>query len=225
MDFSKTVAVAALAAIGSMSAGADEPAFAAGKRTYEVTITNLTPGVSFTPLLVATHSRRVALFRAGQPASEALATLAESGDTAPLKAQLQQSGELLDAVATGGLLAPGASVKVRVQAGGRFSRVSIAAMLLPTNDGFVGLDNFDLPWWDTDPVTVTLTAYDAGSEPNDERCASIPGPHCGGVGGSPGVGGEGFVHVHSGIHGIADLKVATYDWRNPVAQVTIRRVH
>jgi hypothetical protein len=34
---------------------------------------------------------------------------------------------------------------------------------------------------------------------------------------------EGFVHVHSGIHGGADLDPAMHDWRNPVALVTITR--
>jgi len=37
-------------------------------------------------------------------------------------------------------------------------------------------------------------------------------------------GAEGFVHVHSGIHGIGDLDPETLDWHNPVAEVTIRRV-
>jgi hypothetical protein len=46
---------------------------------------------------------------------------------------------------------------------------------------------------------------------------------CGGEGGSPGVG-EGYVHIHTGIHGIGDLLTAAmYDWRNPVAEITIRR--
>ncbi|MEO6079998.1 MAG: spondin domain-containing protein [Steroidobacteraceae bacterium] len=213
-----------LMGIAAATAHADDASFGRAQRKFDVTITNLTAGVSFTPLLVATHSARTEIFRLGKPASDELATLAEGGDTQPLQMKLQQSGELLDAVATAGLLAPGASVTVRVQSRGRFDQLSIAGMLLPTNDGFVALNGIRLPWdWDADEYTYTLSAYDAGSEPNDERCASIPGPHCGGIGGSPGIGGEGFVHIHSGIHGIADLSAAKYDWRNPVALVTIKR--
>jgi hypothetical protein len=37
-------------------------------------------------------------------------------------------------------------------------------------------------------------------------------------------GGEGFVHVHRGIHGVGDLKPIGRDWRNPVATVSIRLV-
>jgi hypothetical protein len=46
---------------------------------------------------------------------------------------------------------------------------------------------------------------------------------CAGAGGSPGVGGEGFVHIHPGIHGIGDLIPAQRDWRNPVAKISIER--
>jgi hypothetical protein len=39
--------------------------------------------------------------------------------------------------------------------------------------------------------------------------------------------GEGYIHVHAGIHGIGGmdgLDPATFDWRNPVVEVTIERV-
>jgi hypothetical protein len=32
------------------------------------------------------------------------------------------------------------------------------------------------------------------------------------------------VHIHAGMHGIGDLDASVRDWRNPVAQVTIRRI-
>ena len=66
--------------------------------------------------------------------------------------------------------------------------------------------------------------YDAGSELNDELCLNIPGPVCGGAGGSPEAGGEGYVHISGGISGKADLAAATYDWRNPTAKIVIKRV-
>ncbi len=33
-----------------------------------------------------------------------------------------------------------------------------------------------------------------------------------------------FVHVHAGIHGVADLVPAAHDWRNPVVEVVIQLV-
>jgi len=44
------------------------------------------------------------------------------------------------------------------------------------------------------------------------------------MGGSPGVGGEGSVHIHAGIHGIGDLTSADFDWRNPTAKIVITRM-
>lgn len=45
---------------------------------------------------------------------------------------------------------------------------------------------------------------------NDEFCSNIPGPHCGGEGYSVN-DGEGYVHIHAGIHGTAELSSADYD--------------
>jgi hypothetical protein len=39
--------------------------------------------------------------------------------------------------------------------------------------------------------------------------------------------GEGYIHVHAGIHGIGGpngLDPAMEDWRDPVVQVTIERI-
>ena len=37
-------------------------------------------------------------------------------------------------------------------------------------------------------------------------------------------GGEGYVHIHAGVHGIASLVPENHDWRNPVARIQIRRL-
>ena len=131
-------------------------------------------------------------------------------------------------VNSGGLLNPGQSVTQRVSTRGGFDNVSVAAMLIPTNDGFFAVNDLEGPNGQ-EAITVFSPAYDAGTERNDELCASIPGPNfieCGGPGGggAPG-GGEGYVHVHAGIHGLGDLRPGIRDWRNPVAKITIRRVN
>ncbi len=191
--------------------------------TFEVTITN-TSKLTFTPLLVVAHKPEISLFEAGQPASDELALLAEGGATGPLSDVLATVPDLVsDFESTGGLLGPGESVTVEIEASRIFNRISVAAMLLPTNDSFVGLNSARIPGFTGTPARFTGIGYDAGSEPNDELCANIPGPQCMGAGDSPDAGGEGYVSVSAGIQGVGDLAAADYDWRNPVAAISIRR--
>lgn len=129
---------------------------------------------------------------------------------------------MIDVADSGGLLAPGDSITVDVSANGGAKKVSVASMLIHTNDGFLSLNGAEAPNGNK-TLVYRSPAYDAGSEPNDEWCANIPGPMCGGFGGSPEFGGEDYVHIHTGIHGIGNLTAAIYDWRNPVAEITIHR--
>lgn len=189
---------------------------------YEVRLTNVTSGVYFTPTLAATHVPGVRLFSLGSPASPELAALAESGDVSPLKAVLDSLGREVSAtMVAGGLLGPGESTTFTIRGRPSQDRLSLAAMLLPTNDGFYAVDAVPLPARGTS--TYTALGHDAGSEFNDELCANIPGPQCGGAGLSV-EDGEGYVHVHPGTHGMADLSRASYDWRNPLAVVTVTRI-
>lgn len=195
---------------------------------YEVTITNLTRGQQFTPLLAVTHKPNVKLFELGRPASPELAILAEEGNTAPLAAALAAQAGAGHVVAGSGLTQPGASVTLTVEARAGFRHLSLAAMLIPTNDAFVAINGVPLPPGN-ESLSMTALAYDAGSERNDELCASIPGPmfiECGGSGGggAPAGGEEGYVHIHAGMHGIGNFAAAARDWRNPVALITVRRI-
>lgn len=199
---------------------------------FEVTVTNLTRGQTFTPVLVASHREGVGLFTLGEPASPELATLAEEGATAPLAVRLLWTPGVRDVADSGappaGFVLPGQSKTIVVRAGRGADHISVAAMLIPTNDAFFALNGVAGPRG-KDAVIHLSPAYDSGSERNDETCASIPGPNfaeCGGPGGGgqPAGGEEGYVHIHAGIHGIGDLDASVRDWRNPVARVSIRKL-
>ena len=217
-------ALAALstALLGHSSARADDEV------SFEVTVTNVTRDQQFTPILVAVHKKGVKLFTLGDPASDALATLAETGMTAELTDLLLATPGVKDVVTVGPLLDPGDSRTITIEGGRRFAHISVASMLIPTNDGFFALNGVRGPRGDR-TSEFRSPAYDAGSEVNDELCASIPGPsfvECGngGGGGAPVGGEEGYVHIHAGIHGIGDFDESERDWRNPVATITIERV-
>jgi Spondin_N len=228
--FGRVVASAVMAGSLTVTAGAwaqDEDS--SPGEFFEVTVTNITRGQQFTPILVASHRADIRLFELGAPASPGLQIIAEEGNVAPLTEALRAMPGVLEVTDSGALLNPGASASIRVRAHGGFDHVSVAAMLIPTNDGFFAVNGARIPHGRSQTQVLTSVAYDSGSERNDELCASIPGPfftECGGPGGgaAPTGGEEGYVHVHAGIHGVGDMSPAERDWRNPVARITIRRV-
>ncbi len=223
MKLGHTIKLLAAALITSLAFSSQ--ALASNERTYQVTITNITQAVIFTPIIGVTHNSSVSLFELGQPPSAELATIAEGGNTAPLEASLNGVGAVGSTSTAGGPLPAGQTTEFQITAK-RYTRLfSMAGMLLPTNDAFVAVDGVYLPFRGS--RSYYAKAYDAGSEVNDQLCANIPGPQCGGDGAFTGISGEGFVHIHNGIHEQGDLPnggSATYDWRNPVALVTITRI-
>ena len=199
------------------------------QRTYEVSITNITRGQTFTPQLVLSHDRGTAPFTAGQPASVGLEELAEGGSTAALTNEVATVTR--DSMTIDGLLGPGETISTEIIARPQQDVLSVAAMLIPTNDTFMALDSVELPR-NRVPAVYYAPAYDAGTEANDQECANIPGPRCGGEGFNPDrpVDQEGYVYIGNGFHsldGAAEVEVlgpAVYDWRNPVARITVTRV-
>ncbi|MEO1035347.1 MAG: spondin domain-containing protein [Pseudomonadota bacterium] len=202
--------------------------------TFEVTVTNITRGQTFTPILVTTHSPSIALFELGAPASDELEFLAEDGGTGPFVTLLEGAGRAVSDVTAGdGLLAPGQSITFAIEGNPWRDVLSVAAMLIPTNDTFFAIDSVRLPGYGGSR-TYFAPGYDAGTEFNDQSCANMPGPRCGGEGlsAAAGEGDEGFVYIGNGFHdrgsvdanGFEVLGPVVYDWRNPVAKVEVKRV-
>jgi hypothetical protein len=193
-----------------------------GATRYAVSITNITRGQIISPPVVISHNQNFQLFNLGNPATVELAALAEDGDVAPLAAHLAGLGSVYDYNVAGGPIMPGKSVTIEVKSKGGFQLISAAGMLVTTNDAFFAVRGvYARPWSD---VIVDARAYDAGSEVNSEECAFIPGPPCGHGGVRDTDGAEGYVYIHSGIHGNGDLEPADFDWQNPVAIISIQRV-
>ncbi|MDE2940353.1 MAG: spondin domain-containing protein [Chloroflexota bacterium] len=191
----------------------------------EISLTNLTPGQVLSPVFIARHNGHMdPLYTLGQPASEAVAKMAEDADASDLLAQWDPEsnsyiGEAMVLALNDGPIPPGETVSTHFEFDDDNTRMSFISMLVTTNDAFIGANGIDL----TESRTLNLTAYDAGSEYNSESCAFIPGPPCGNHvrDDTP---AEGYVYVHNGIHGGGDsgLTPATHDWHNPVARMTIR---
>jgi len=206
-----------------------------------VTVKNLTNGLYFTPLLVTAHDENTHLFELGTPASFALQAMAEGGNITCLSEMVGGADQDTVENPAGGLLDPGGIVSdIALDPGPHHRHLSLVAMLLPTNDGFVGLDSAPIPNA-TGVYKYYLFGYDAGTEANDELITGGGAPGVPGVpaapGGDGGFGGTGVsagdtntrVHIHRGVigdtnpeGGISDVDSTIHRWLNPVAEVVIK---
>jgi len=245
MSISKLALLGAVLAAGTIAL---TPAAMAGHnhdRMYRVTITNATRGQPVAPSVIATHTDAFRLFElgpvpmVGDPAYDyyfALATMAETGYPFLLLDQVADSDGVWEAEALPTnrmppVLLPGESNSITISASGGAKYLSAAAMLGATNDAFYAVRGVELPHGVGDSIHVFANAYDAGSEANAESTTTVG--LLGATDDDPmtgtGIneGGEGYIHVHAGIHGVGGaggLDAATYDWRNPVVEVTIERI-
>lgn len=212
----------------------------ANAREVTIEVMNLTNASWFTPLLVASHSRDASLFELGSPASANLQAMAEGGDISGLVTEVEAAGGTAIANPAEGLLAPGETASTTLDVPRRGNRyLSITAMVLPTNDGFIGLNGIRIP---SRPgiYRYDLPVYDAGTEANNEVINGAGAPGQLGIpadpGGNSGINGSGVtgadnnqnVHIHRGIvgdndstGGISDLDAGIHRWLNPAARVTI----
>lgn len=211
---------------------------AAFSQIVDLEISNLTHGLHFTPVFINAHTENTHLFEAGSNASAAIQAMAEGGDISGLAANAVSGSVSLENPAMG-LLAPSASTDVMDFDTGSNTHLSVVAMVLPTNDGFVGLDGWEIPET-AGTYTVYLNAYDAGTEVNDEIINGMGMPGDAGIptapGGDGGTGATGVtmtesnmtVHIHRGNvgdtdenTGISDVDSRIHRWLNPVAKIIV----
>ena len=196
--------------------------------SYMVTLTNLTHAQPLSPAAVVVHADGWHAWTVGDPAGEGVERLAEGGDNGALLGEATAAGAVTAAL--DGALVPGASASVLVEVDGRSRhRLTVAGMLVATNDGFAGLDAVDLaPLARGEAATWEVPVWDAGSEANDEAAATVPA-----------LGGTGYdaarddiadrVTGHPGVVS-ADDGLATsgldagHRFDNPALRVTVVRL-
>eukprot|EP00585_Thalassiosira_rotula_P006601 CAMPEP_0196133740 /NCGR_PEP_ID=MMETSP0910-20130528/2835_1 /TAXON_ID=49265 /ORGANISM="Thalassiosira rotula, Strain GSO102" /LENGTH=236 /DNA_ID=CAMNT_0041393491 /DNA_START=98 /DNA_END=805 /DNA_ORIENTATION=- len=163
----------------------------------------------FSPFFVMIHNSDAdPLYVRGQEASDALATLAENGDSTDLVSYYDGADGVYFAGTKGGLTLGGQTLSFMVEVTDEFPLVTIASMAVNTNDCFVALNGVPL----LPGMVLDTPGLDAGSEVNNENCSSIPGPACDPDSGNVADGeGEGFVHIHRGVRGDTNLTL-DFDW-------------
>jgi hypothetical protein len=209
----------AAAVWGLLLSGVAIPATAASpsSRTARVTLTNLTEHQIFSPPLIAVGSDP-RIFSLGTRAGRGLRLIAEEGDSSVLAASLSSDPRVSQVVALTDPLMHGDSISVDVPVGDG-ERLSVATMLVDTNDGFTGTSGFPLD--EIRDATLYLRTFDAGTEVNNEKAAFVPGPPFDGHRRQP---EHGFIGYHKGIKGLGDLDPSVYGWTDPSASLTIHEM-
>ncbi|MDQ9092206.1 spondin domain-containing protein [Pseudoalteromonas haloplanktis] len=192
---------------------------------FTVQVSNLTAGQPLSPIaLIAHHEGN--LWQIGQSASLALELMAEGGDNSELltftSAIASSSGEAP--------LGPGAQTTLTITTDAiEVLKLSLATMMVNTNDGFTGLNSIDVSSLAVDETLTHFTfAYDAGTEANTEAAGSIPGPADGGEGFNETRDDINYVAMHPGVVSQQDglsgsILYSEHKFDNPLAKVVITR--
>lgn len=225
----------------AMLAGAGGVAAQEGA-SYRVWVFNLASGQPLTPPVVVLHNDKTSIVEPGQPASAELQQLAENGNNEPLVEALNADKNVFGvATGTAPILsggAPGAAefpsyAVIDVDSSGKADRISVASMLICSNDGFSKLSAKKLPKKVGQQVVYVTDAYDAGTEINTEVLADMVPPCQGLVGVSsdaegtgetdPSLAENGVVTPHPGIAGAADLDPEIHAVASAPAVIIVQR--
>ncbi|MDF1642624.1 MAG: spondin domain-containing protein [Pseudomonadales bacterium] len=205
----------------------DAPALA----SYEITLTNLTNAQPLSPPIWVFHGDGYMPWQVGVAATAGLEMLAESGDSSSFGTEADAHSEVYSTSSSSALVTPGASMTYTVMLAPQTDlQLSLATMLVNTNDAFTGLNAVAIASLGSgDEQVIYAGAYDAGTEENLETAATIPGPAGGGEGFNAVRESSDQVTMHSGVVTMSDgLSSSALDqshrFDNPVARVVIKRL-
>lgn len=196
------------------------------ERQYQVTVANLTNAQPLSPIAVLLHNTGE-IWQIGQPASSILENLAESGDNSGI---LTANFGLSNAT-NGDVVLPGTNVEIVISSSDDNALyLSLATMLVNTNDAFSGLNRIDLSLLAVNAsLNYRVAVYDAGTEGNFELSGTIPGPADGGEGFNEVRDDVDYVAMHPGVVSVDDgLTDSVLDnqhkFDNPAMSVRIVRL-
>ena len=142
----------------------------------KITVTSLQPagGFAFSPVWLGFHDGSFQTFTAGTSASSSIEAIAELADAGPISSAF--AGHGVQKVVGGSPFAPGSSASAIVNISDPVTdrMVNFAAMVVPSNDLFMGNQNsialFDTGGNFLGPKTITIfgkNVWDAGTEVNN----------------------------------------------------------
>ncbi|GGF06505.1 MULTISPECIES: spondin domain-containing protein [Pseudoalteromonas] len=232
MRFSKSLIILALSASLAACGDSDnnevevtDPVMPVMSYEFTVQVTNLTNAQPLSPIAAIAHSEGM-LWQIGEPASAALELMAEGGDNSELLA----TDFAMASSSAESPLPPGEQVTLMLSTEQLDSlKISLATMLVNTNDAFTGLNAIDVSSLAVnESLSRTSFAYDAGTEANSEAQGTIPGPADSGEGYNEMRDDINRVAMHPGVVSQDDgltnsVLTSQHKFDNPVARITITR--
>jgi len=146
-------------------------------QSYQLTVSNLTSNQPLSPLAAAIHDSNYTAWSIGVESSIGLEKLAEEGATTEFLSEATAAGAYVN-VSGDGAIFSGESDTLEIESAMHDEmKLTIASMLINTNDAFTGAQSIDLSGLEVgDELSVLLPVYDAGTEANNELAGTIPGP-------------------------------------------------
>ena len=215
---------------------------------YTVEVRNMTFAQPFSPVAVVMHEPGYQAFVDAEVASVPLEELAEGGSNVSFLEEARDSVNFLDAVSTDGPIPPKSTVTdltlVVPELDADNLRITVATMLINTNDAFTALNAVDISDMEVGETAVyNAPTWDSGTEANVETAATMPGPAAQAAGaGGPAAGfdpsregAEGVVHFHRGATTSANADDPSFEglsssilteqhrWDNPTMRVIVTR--
>ncbi|MCG9732805.1 spondin domain-containing protein [Pseudoalteromonas shioyasakiensis] len=232
MRFSKSLIILVLSASLAACGDSDndevevtDPVMPVMSYEFTVQVTNLTNAQPLSPIAAIAHSEGM-LWQIGEPASAALELMAEGGDNSELLA----TDFAMASSSAESPLPPGEQVTLMLSTEQLDSlKISLATMLVNTNDAFTGLNAIDVSSLAVnESLSRTSFAYDAGTEANSEAQGTIPGPADSGEGYNEMRDDINRVAMHPGVVSQDDgltnsVLTSQHKFDNPVARITITR--
>lgn len=193
---------------------------------YQITVSNITNAQPLSPIAVLLHDTGE-IWQLGQPASIMLENLAESGDNS----QVLASDFAVSNATNGEVLLPGVQTELMISTTDTTATyLSLATMLVNTNDAFTGLSRIDIANLAVNQMLdFRVAVYDAGTEGNSELTGTIPGPADGGEGFNEARDDVDYVARHPGVvsanDGLANSILNNqHKFDNPAMSVKIVRL-
>lgn len=127
---------------------------------------NFPSGPHFSPLNGAIHSPNIKIWETGEPASNGIESMAETGSTMTLTNEVNDLGDNARRILGSGISPSPGVTEISFTATTQRNQISLVSMLAPSHDWFIGIANFNLienSQW-IDEIVIDLRLYDAGTE-------------------------------------------------------------